>query len=209
MNTHMIIELVGYFSSILVLISFLMTSVVKLRVINSVGGFIFAIYAMIIQSYPTALMNFCLVAINIYYLVRLKKTDKHYDLVESKVTDKGQGDSMLRYFLEHYKEDIQVFFPEFNPKQLQVDTAYLICCDANPAGVLLGKKQRDNSLEVYLDYSTPTYRDCSVGTYLYSRLPEKGIQSLTYSKASKKHEAYLQKMGFVREDGTYVKNLSD
>ena len=56
-STHMMVELVGYIGSMLVLISFLMTSVVKLRIINAVGGTIFAVYAMIIQSYPTALMN--------------------------------------------------------------------------------------------------------------------------------------------------------
>ena len=61
----MIIELVGYIGSILVLVAFLMTSVVRLRVVNSIGSLIFAISALIIQSYPTALMNFCLVLISI------------------------------------------------------------------------------------------------------------------------------------------------
>ena len=32
MDTHMIVELIGYFSSLLVLVSFLMTSVIKLRI---------------------------------------------------------------------------------------------------------------------------------------------------------------------------------
>ena len=80
MSNHMIIELVGYISSILVLIAFLMSSVVKLRIVNSIGSFMFAVYALLIQSYPTALMNFCLVGINIYYLLRLKKPDRQFDL---------------------------------------------------------------------------------------------------------------------------------
>lgn len=73
MSTAMIIELVGYLGSILVVVSMLMTSVVRLRIINSVGAGIFTVYALIIQSYPTALMNFCLVVINIYNLVRIYK----------------------------------------------------------------------------------------------------------------------------------------
>lgn len=81
MSTHMMVEIMGYIGSALVLISFLMTSVVKLRVINAAGGMIFAVYAMIIRSYPTALMNCCLVLINIYYLVRLKKTGGDQELV--------------------------------------------------------------------------------------------------------------------------------
>ena len=60
MDTGTLIEAVGYLGSALVLVSFLMASVVKLRVVNSIGSTIFAVYALIIRSYPTALMNFCL-----------------------------------------------------------------------------------------------------------------------------------------------------
>ena len=43
MNTSTIIEAVGYVGSALVLVSFLMTSVVKLRVVNAAGSLIFAV----------------------------------------------------------------------------------------------------------------------------------------------------------------------
>ena len=51
MTPKMILELVGYLASLLVLVSLLMTSVTKLRVINMIGSFIFAIYALLIASY--------------------------------------------------------------------------------------------------------------------------------------------------------------
>lgn len=73
MNTSIIIELVGYLGSVLVVISMLMTSIIRLRVVNSIGAGIFTVYALIIQSYPTALMNFCLVVINIYNLICIFK----------------------------------------------------------------------------------------------------------------------------------------
>ena len=73
MDHSTVIEMIGYFSSLLVVVSMLMSSVIKLRVINSIGSGIFAVYALIIHSYPTAMMNICLVAINIYNLVRLSK----------------------------------------------------------------------------------------------------------------------------------------
>ena len=75
MDRQMILELVGYFASLLVLVSLLMTSVVKLRVINMIGSFIFAVYALFISSYPTAVMNFCLVGVNIYFLIKMAKTE--------------------------------------------------------------------------------------------------------------------------------------
>lgn len=73
MNVVLIIEMVGYLGSVLVVISMLMTSVIRLRVVNSIGAGIFTIYALIIHSYPTALMNFCLVVINMYHLMHIYK----------------------------------------------------------------------------------------------------------------------------------------
>ncbi len=63
MDRQIILELVGYFASLLVLIPLLMTSVVKLRVINMAASFIFAVYALCISSYSTVVINFCLVGV--------------------------------------------------------------------------------------------------------------------------------------------------
>lgn len=206
MDTSVIIEMVGYLGSVLVVVSMLMSSVVKLRVINSVGSCIFAVYALIIHSYPTALMNFCLVAINAYNLMRLREADRHFGLVDGK-----KDDAFLSYFLDYYKEDIKTFFPDAafgNAKEKPYGLAYLVCCDAVPAGILLGKEREGGAVEILLDYSTPAYRDCSVGRYLYAKLAEKGVKKLVYAGDSRAHTAYLQKMGFVKEDTGYVKDLS-
>ena len=64
MDTATWIEIIGYAGSALVLVSFLMSSVVKLRIVNTIGSLIFAVYALIIKSYPTAILNICLVCIN-------------------------------------------------------------------------------------------------------------------------------------------------
>lgn len=203
MSTELLIELFGYFGSALVVVSMLMTSVVKLRVISTIGNLIFTIYAIIIKSYPTAFMDICLILINIYHLMRLmKKSDNHYELVDSK-----NDVSFVGYVLNHYKEDIKNFFPEIKVDAIAYDTAFITCCDGAPAGVLLGNMQKNGTLEVVLDYSTPAYRDCSVGEYLYSKLPAKGIKKVTFSGKTQKHEGYLQKMGFVKENGVYVKDL--
>lgn len=198
----MIIELIGYLGSILVLLSFAMSSVVKLRIINSIGGFVFAIYALIIRSYPTAIMNMCLVAINMYYLYCLRKDTPHFDMITGK-----SEDHFLNYILDYYRDDIKTYFSEWNRSDKKVDVAYLVCCDASPAGVLLGRYIDEKSLEILVDYSTPVYRDCSVGKYLYSRLQEKGIQTLVFNGNLEKHEGYLKKMGFVKEQNLYTKVL--
>ncbi len=76
MDTKLLIELFGYLGSVLVIISMLMTSVKKLRILNMTGSLIFTIYAIIIKSYPTALLNSFLVIINLMHLIRIIKKEK-------------------------------------------------------------------------------------------------------------------------------------
>ena len=158
---------------------------------------------MIIHSYPTALMNFCLVTINIYNLAKLMKKDQSFDLVDGKTDG-----SMLNYMLQYYKEDIIKYFPQFAGQTSSQNMAYIVYCNGNPAGVMLGKYEGDGTARISLDYSVPAYRDCSVGKYLYSKLPDKGIHKLIYGeKESEIHGNYLRKMGFMKEGGVYTKVL--
>lgn len=203
MNTQMILEMIGYFASVLVLVSLLMTSVVKLRVINMIGSLIFAIYALLIGSYPTAIMNFCLVGVNIFYLVRMARTERIFTLLPA-----APGEAYVQHFLQYYRDDIQKYFTGTETSLIQADTAFLVCCDAVPVGLLIGRTLEQSSLEVFLDYSTPQYRDCSVGQYLYQQLAERGCRRLMVPTASQVHGAYLKKMGFIQENGRYVKDLT-
>ncbi len=196
-----VIELIGYLGSILVLISMLMSSVIKLRIINTVGSIIFTFYAFIIQTYPTAILNVILVGVNIYNIIKLLKSTKQYDLVEVKAEE-----SFARYFIEHYKKDIEIYFPDFRNDAFMYDTAYIICCKADPAGILLGKKDGDE-IEISLEYTTPMYRDCSVGKFLYAELDKKGINKLIYKTADEKHAEYLKKMGFSKNEEGYIKKI--
>ncbi|MBR5509594.1 MAG: YgjV family protein [Lachnospiraceae bacterium] len=186
MDTQMLIEIFGYIGSVLVVVSMLMSSVVKLRIINTVGSVISGTYALIIGSFPLALMNICLIIINVYNLFKLLKTEQKYDLVEGKVDE-----TFLDYFLQRYKEDIKLYFPGFDGKKSSMDKVYFVCCEGNPAGILLGTEKEKGVLDIEIDYSVPTYRDCSVGTYLYSKLT-----------------SYMNKMGFTKENGVHVKKLA-
>ena len=200
MNTNMI-EAIGYLGSALVLVSFLMASVFKLRIINSIGSIIFTIYAFIIHSYPTALMNLCLVLINIYYLVKMSNTSVEYDFVKLK-----KDDSLISYFIDCYKDDIQKCFPGNSTDFSEADAGYAVCHKGATVGVLLGKIEEHN-LDILLDYSTPEYRDFSIGKFLVSKLPDEGFKSLTYKGSDVNHKAYLAKTGFLPKDGYYKKML--
>ena len=69
-DNRVIIEAIGYVGTALVLVSFLMTSVYKLRIINTAGSLISVIYGVIMQVYPTVVLNGALALINIFFLWR-------------------------------------------------------------------------------------------------------------------------------------------
>lgn len=66
------IELVGYSASLFIAISLMMTDIVKLRIINSIGCILFIIYGLNVGAYPVALANTIIIIINFYNLYKLK-----------------------------------------------------------------------------------------------------------------------------------------
>ena len=202
MNPKTIIELIGYLGSALVLVSFLMTSVFKLRIVNTIGSVIFAIYALIIHSYPTALMNACLVAINIHFLWKMMRTRKDYELVPV-----NPKDGYLLHFIQSHRVDIDACFPGLKVDPNQSDSAWIVNCEGRPVAVLMGM-EKDGVLDIQLDYSTPQYRDFSVGSYVFEKLKGERIRKATYSgPVNDTHRVYLNKMGFQHASDGYVKRL--
>ena len=51
------VELVGYIASALVVLSFAMSSIVKIRSISLVGSAIYVVYGLLIGSFPIMLAN--------------------------------------------------------------------------------------------------------------------------------------------------------
>ena len=83
----------------------------------------------------------------------------------------------------------------------------MVFCEGTPVGVLLGENKGNGILDIQLDYTIPSYRDCSVGQYIYSKLSSFGIHEMIYTiKLSQKHKKYLEKMGFVQNGEIYLKN---
>ena len=199
MTTETILQLVGYFSTLLVLISFLMTSVVKLRLVNLVGSGIFVVFAILTKSYPTAIMNLGICAINIYFLIRLAKSKSLTSCLPIE-----RNNAYLAEFLNLYREDIRTYFPRFDPEKTEADSAYFVYYDMNPVGLIMGSRKEDGSLDISLDYTIPKYRDASVGRYLYPQLlGELGFTALELHDVSEKHEKYLLKIGFRKAGEAY------
>ena len=202
MNNRYFVELIGYMGTVLVAASMLMSSMKKLRILNLLGSGIFVIYALLIHSYPTVGTNLFLTGVNLFYLMRMRFTERHFELVNT-----GKDSATLDYFLSYYQDNIQKSFPEFRKDITVFDTAYMVFCDCIPAGVILGNLDEEGTLDTVLDYATPAYRDFSVGRFLYERLPERGVFRLVLRVPTVDFEPYMKKMGFHKEDKAYVCEL--
>lgn len=64
-----ITEWVGYAAMAVLLISFMMKNMRKLRLINSVGAILFVVYGFMLEmSWPIIITNLAILCINGYYL---------------------------------------------------------------------------------------------------------------------------------------------
>ena len=200
MNTEFFIEAFGYLGSFLILVSMLMTSVVKLRIINTIGSIIFTIYAIIIHSYPTALMKFALIIVNLYFLFKMTKTENHYRVVEVK-----SDDLLLKEFLRYYEDDIYNCFPGLKYDLNEINRCFIIMNEDKPVGFTLGICDKD-SMELILDYTVQAYRDASIGNFLFSKLDQYGIKKVLYrGPLTTSHVEYLKNTGFRKTADYYIK----
>jgi len=67
-------ELVGYLAMLVLLISFLMKDIRRLRTLNMIACALFVVYGfMLATSWPIIISNASIMGINIYYLFLKKK----------------------------------------------------------------------------------------------------------------------------------------
>lgn len=78
---------------------------------------------------------------------KLSVLQKRYNLpvqshLSENLVDGDVDDAFVAYFLNHYAEDIKVYFPGFRKQDVYSKKAYIVCCDGNPAGVLVGEENK-------------------------------------------------------------------
>ena len=199
MNTYL--EIFGYCGTALVIISMMMTSVVKLRIINICGSLISMIYSICSNTWPIVILNFSLIIINIIQLIRSYSYKANFGTLKANISD-----SSLNYFFSVYKKDIEIYFPNFDLNKCKNEEIHLIYIDSEIVGVLIGTRNED-VINIKLDYAIPKYRDTSVAKFLLPTLKEQGISKLiTYTEVNS-HIKYLKKMGFENINEHFVKIL--
>ena len=65
-------EIIGTIASVMVLISFLMNSEIKIRIVNIIGALIFVIYGILINAFSVWFLNSALCIVHLYKLKKNK-----------------------------------------------------------------------------------------------------------------------------------------
>lgn len=199
MNTY---ELIGYAASLLVALSSMMTSILRLRLFNLLGSLVFAVYGYLIQAYPVALVNLFIAFVQLYHIVRMMRTREYFTIVNV-----SPDSDYLNFFLQHNLADIRKFVPDYSYQRLPNQVTLFVVRDLQPAGLLIGEQQADGTLLVHLDYVIPGYRDLKIGNYLLTErmdyFRERGIRRISTHGGSRAHADYLRRIGFTEESPDY------
>lgn len=198
------VEVFGYFSSLLVVFSLTRTSVKKLWTINAFGCLGFIIFAMITRSYPTALMNFGALVIDLVQLYRLGRVQISFELVPA-----TPESDYYKWFIKKHIDGILSLDSERKYRDAQYLLYYVR--DNEVAG-LLAYNQNKYTAEIVLDYVTPKFRDCKIGQYFFGDenhyFFDAGISTFTTRANNPSHESFLKQIGFVKtQDGVWEKKL--
>lgn len=206
MNAHTFWETVGYAAMVLVTVSLMMRSIVRLRWINLAGAVLFAIYGLAIAAYPVAILNLAVVGINIYHLWKMRRRVHESFAVAHMPPDS----EYVHQFMDFHRRDIDRIQPGAT---VDADARVVfVLRDTVPAGVLaVGPPNETGAGRVTLDFATPAYRDLKVGTYLFrtsGELQRMGYRRLIAAAGTADHERYLVAMGFRQLADGYALDLT-
>lgn len=187
-------ESLGYVASTLIVISLMMRSVLRLRLINLFGAGTMAIYGLLIQAYPVAVLNGMIVCIDIYYLAEMLARRDFFTLLQVR-----KNSRYLAYFLQYYSAEIRRFLPAFRYDPSRRQRVCFILRNLIPAGLFISEPVGKSAVRVHLDFVIPGYRDFKIGRFVYragSELLGRGVTHVYTEPGTPKHEAYLRRMGF-------------
>lgn len=199
------LEWFGYAASVVVAISLMMSSIVKLRWYNLAGALGFATYGLLIKAYPVAVLNAFIACADVYYLVKLYSERERFQLVRI-----SPGSEYLHRFLETCRPELARFFPGFDFTMKDARVGFYVLRNLVPAGIFIGSPRPGGVLAVDVDYVLPAYRDFKAGAFLFAENRElfrqMGFQRLEARSHDRTHDTYLRRMGFeaVGQEGGHT-----
>ena len=198
-NVNLPLEIFGYIGTVLVIVSMLMTSLTKLRIINVCGAIISTIYSIIVGAWPIVVMNICLMCINIFHIVTAYT--KRTALTDVTVKD---SDASLVHFLNTYEDRIKRDFSEYDLNISDEYEYHLVYLDSRIIAFFRGKRKAEAFLSD-ISFILPDSQDVSEKQIYASLLS--GDTKAFCIKADGKKKDKLLRFGFTEQDGYIRLNL--
>jgi len=196
----------GYLASVVVAVSLMMSSIVKLRWYNLLGAALFSVYGFLIHATPVGVLNGFIACADVYYLIRMYSAKEQFHVIS--VPPQSE---YLACFFDEYRSEIAHTFPGFDFRLDDRRVSFYVLRNLVPACVFIGTPGPGGSLEVDLDFVVPTYRDFKPGECLFKQhralFLDLGFNRLVARSHDRSHDQYLRRMGFEpagRDGGSTV-----
>lgn len=191
------IEITGYVASVLIAVALSMSSIARLRALNMIGAFVFAVYGWMVGAYPVLVVNAYIVIINLVFLIKMQPgRSEAFELLEINRLE----NRYLQRFLDFHQDDIKKFFPDFKMQELDNAHIVLILRDMLPVGVVVCQQTDEDTLTIKLDYVIASHRDFRCAQYFYEAWSDvinvESIRRFVVKGDVGPHKSYLKKIGF-------------
>lgn len=201
------VEYIGYAASLGLLVSLVMKSMYKFRIVNTVGCILFVAYGLLLGAMAIIVANIILIIVNVYFLIRNSVPRNDFIIARCE-----KNDSLLNEFVKFHQADIKRLVPQLNWDTVADDAlCFYLMLNMQLAGVWVAEKIAAADYVVKLDYVTPEYRDMEGGKFIYRKnyemLRNLGVRTLFTNVGLKEYNQYLEKMGFVRDKQEQVYKL--
>ena len=200
------LDVLGWCGSAVLVLSILQARVLRFRILNTLGTAILLAFNALIAVWPMVGMNAVLLAINVWFIVRLLR--ERHDAGTFEVLEVGPDDAFLRRILTVEASDIAKFQPNATWQPVASrDHAFVVLRGTEIVGVVLVDADGEVA-RVRLDYVVPRYRDFTPGEFLWRR--SDFLRGLGFRQVRTPEEMvgdYYAKVGFRRDGRQFVLDL--
>jgi hypothetical protein len=200
-----VLEIIGWLGGLLLIVSFLQTRILRLRLVNLAGSIVLVFYNAVVEVWPMVGLNAAMIVINTGQILRLvqeRRAGRAFEVLEvDPLSD------YLRHYLRVHEEDIRSFVPGFVwDGAAPGRAAFLVLRGDETAGTVLLHDAGDGVAQVELDYVTRRFRDFAPGRHVYEDsglFADRGFTEIRAPRGMRAEDGYLERMGFIQDRGQW------
>lgn len=192
------LELIGYAGTLLIIVSMMMTSMIKLRIINSLGCILSLVFAISIINTPVIILNGALLIINIYQIIKHYTTNKSYEIINADIDG-----FTLKHFVHKYEGIISTENPSFKENLKKANYAKVVFSNDEVVSMIVGKQNGDK-LDIYLDLMDINEKSIKLFKTVFNYIKNTGINEIKIAHKCPQYNKYYEKLGGKIENDIMV-----